>query len=290
MPSDYHLRSFWEQRFTEEQHFEWLGDGQDTLIPRLRTYLRAESTSAEEQPSSSSRPPRTLHIGAGNSAMSERIRDAYEEFYGEQHWDESAIVNLDFSDAAVANGREAEASRHGGRGSGTLWVQADVLQWSDIAPLVKRKEGGQGDEGDENDEELFAVVLDKSTSDAIACGEDIVLTAASGQCHPIIREHIRPDVKVEPVHLLALNLAPIVRPGGVWVILSYSSSRASFLEGHVRKTIQDEESSSLDPGDYWSLEEHSTVDAPTGQSKEGVFAPPVQHHVYVLRRSSRIIK
>ena len=156
-----------------------------------------------------------------------------------------------------------------------------------MAPLVKRGEGRQGDEGDED---LFAVVLDKSTSDAIACGEDIVLTASSDECHPLIRKHIKVDVKVEPVLLLALNLASIVRPGGVWAILSYSSNRASFLETSLPKDSLENENSTLDPGVYWSLKEHSTVDAPTGQSKEGVYAPPVQHHVYVLQRSSRTIE
>ena len=140
MPSDYHLRSFWEQRFTEEPHFEWLGDGQDTLIPRLRTYLRAESLPGAGQPSSRHRPPRTLHIGAGNSTMSEHIRNAYDEFYGEQPWSEGTVVNLDFSDVAVANGREMEASRNGASVRGTQWVQADVLQWNDIAPLQGAKQ------------------------------------------------------------------------------------------------------------------------------------------------------
>ncbi|EPT01547.1 hypothetical protein FOMPIDRAFT_1120190 [Fomitopsis schrenkii] len=286
MPSNYHLRSFWEQRFTEEEHFEWLGDGQDTLIPRLRAFLRAESTPTQEQRPGGGHPPRTLHIGAGNSTMSEHIRDAYEGFYGEQYLTESTIVNLDFSDVAVANGRQAGASTARAHWRGPRWVQGDILQWNDVAPLVKRTGGTEGD----GDEELFALVLDKSTSDAVACGEDIVLTRSSTQCHPAIRDGIRSEVKVEPVHLLALNLAPLVRPGGVWIVLSYSSSRVSLLSSHESREGQDGDSSILNPGIYWSLEEHSAVDAPTGQNKEGVFAPPVQHHVYVLRRSSRRIE
>ncbi|KAI0727824.1 hypothetical protein C8Q72DRAFT_838103 [Fomitopsis betulina] len=283
MPSDYHLRSFWEQRFTEEEHFEWLGDGQATLIPRLRAFLHTESTPAQERPSGSGQPPRTLHIGAGNSAMSKHIHDAYEEFYGEQHLAESVVVNLDFSDVAVANGRQTEASTPGAHGWGPRWVQADVLQWNDMAPLAMGRDRKEG----VGDEEPFAIVLDKSTSDAIACGEDVVLTGSSTQCHPTIRDSIKSEVKVEAVHLLALNLATLVRPGGVWIVLSYSSNRVSFLK---TGNSQDGESSILNPRVYWSLEEHSAIDAPTGQSQAGVFAPPVQHHVYVLRRSSRWIE
>ncbi|KZT74991.1 hypothetical protein DAEQUDRAFT_720195 [Daedalea quercina L-15889] len=290
MPSDYHLQSFWERRFQTEPHFEWLGDGQDTLIPQLRAFLCTGLTPTEYQPSDSEvRPPRLLHIGAGNSTLSEHVRSAYDEVYGHSTWDESIIVNLDFSEAAVQNGRQAEICRtRGDSGNGMRWVQADVLQWGDLAALVDWQ-GGPGGSDDAKlargrEGERFTVVLDKSTSDAIACGEDIVLTTSSSWCHPAVRKIIESsgisEMKLEPVHLLALNLAALVGPGGVWIIVSYSSSRVSFLEKESGGRI-----GTIRTGLYWSLDQHDTVDAPTGQGKEGVYAPPVQHHVYVLRRN-----
>ncbi|KAH9835916.1 uncharacterized protein C8Q71DRAFT_763951 [Rhodofomes roseus] len=285
MPSEYHLQSFWEQRFTTEPHFEWLGDGQETLLPRLRTFLCAEAASRAHRTANT--PPRLLHIGAGSSTLSQRILEAYEESYGQASWDESTIVNLDFSEVAVQNGQQAEIARtQEGAGRSMRWVQADVLQWGDLAPLVDWRHGL----GDVNGGP-FALVVDKSTSDAIACGEDIVLTASPSRCHPAIQRHIPtsdiPGGRVDPVALLALNLAPLVRPGGLWIILSFSSSRVSFLGR--RDTKNTRSSMTLDPALYWSLEEHDTVDAPTGLSKEGVHAPPVQHHVYILRRSSKLL-
>ncbi|KAH9937320.1 uncharacterized protein B0H18DRAFT_867595, partial [Fomitopsis serialis] len=237
--------------------------------------------------------PRLLHIGAGNSTLSQRIREAYDEVHGHASWDESVIVNLDYSEAAVQNGQQAETVRTQGRGERSMrWVQADVLQWEDLAPLVDWENGQDGGAfPHKRDGKPFAIVVDKSTSDAIACGEDIKLTASS-RCHPAIQKHIVcngvQEASLDPVQLLALNLASLVRPGGVWIILSFSSSRASFLGNHSPKESR-EDTDTMDPALHWSLEEHHMVDAPTGQSREGVYAPPVQHHLYVLRRSSTVL-
>lgn len=62
MPPNYHLESFWEDRFQHESHHEWLGDGADTILPNIRASLRSGAPR--------SHPPRILHIGAGTSSLS----------------------------------------------------------------------------------------------------------------------------------------------------------------------------------------------------------------------------
>lgn len=74
----------------------------------------------------------------------------------------------------------------------------------------------------------------------------------------------------------------VVRPGGTWIVLSYAAGRFTFLQ----HTYADEEvSDPLRVARFWTLEQYESVDAPSGQSNPTVFAPPVKHYVYVIRRT-----
>lgn len=224
MPPNYESESFWNTRFKTESHFEWLGDGRETIIPVLQQYLLTHDKNAKEL------PPKTLHIGAGTSTLSSAILRTYHNIYESQTEMRGVVVNTDFAEEAVERGRQsAEAVRGEVR-----WEKVDLLSWGDCKKLVPYLSSGEGGE-------LFEVVVDKSTSDAISCGEDVsfnsqALTGDPGysSTHPLIvqllsRSQSVVPVVLEPLELLALHLASLVRPGGMWIALSYSERRFPFL-------------------------------------------------------------
>lgn len=268
MPPEYHLESFWTDRFKTEQHFEWLGDGQDTIIPVFREYLRSDG-------GNSNKPLRTLHIGAGTSTLSQHILATYQGVYGDSQI-KDIIVNTDFSEQAVQQGRAMMKIKKAIR-----WETVDMLCWRDVVAKLL-PEGRLGSNGD-----AFAVVVDKSTSDAISCAPNIRLNLqdqaanANLACPSIAislaRNLVPTDTWIaEPVELLALHLAALVRPQGIWVALSYSSSRFPFFN----------EPSSITPASlFWIVKQVIPVDAPSGQTKKGIHAPTVQHYVYILERT-----
>lgn len=272
MPPDYELQSYWRTRFVGEHHFEWLGDGADTILPHLRTYLLDPRTTARSSPL---QPARLLHIGAGTSSLSERIRELYQDVYGSEV-DERAIVHTDFAENLVARKQEKEASLAVDRpGRGMRWIYTDVMRWGELKAALDTA-------GEQN---AFDLVVDKSTSDAISCGEDVTCSSLDPSLHPAINEYLAAHeghtTTLEPVEVLAVHLASLVRPGGLWVALTFSSNRFPFLSSPLP----------LDPaipraGKYWEIEKVMTVDAPTGM--EGTaHAPLVQHHVFLLRRREK---
>ncbi|OCH87461.1 hypothetical protein OBBRIDRAFT_796167 [Obba rivulosa] len=268
MPPEYQLASYWDDRFKHEQHFEWLGDGSDSILPHLEAYLRSTMIAPHVF------PPRLLHIGAGSSTLSERILETYRQVLRD-NVDGRLIVNMDFSEVSVRQGEEVEGKRRL-ESERMQWVQADALKWSDLLTLAD----GQNAEG------YFAIIVDKSTSDAISCADDIPLKS-SPDLHPLLRSYVEESILptgepmfLHPVGLLALHLASLVRPGGIWISLSYSSSRFAFLDHPVENDM-----GSIHPGVFWALERVEGVEAPSGQQKTGINAPNVLHQVYIMRRT-----
>ncbi len=264
MPPDYELQSYWKTRFDGEQHFEWLGDGKDTILPHVRAFLASRAS-----PGSS--PARLLHIGAGTSSLSERLRELYISVYG-NGVDEGVIVNADFVEELVARKRAAEEARRvvGGPGEGMSWVRMDALEWQELDGFVDTNGG------------LFDLVVEKSTSDAISCGEDLSYSLPGPGLHPVFNDYLKTHegrtLTLSPVEVLAIHLASLVRPGGLWVALTFSTNRFPFLSA-----AEAVDGSSPRATDYWSLENVVTVDAPTG-AQSNVHAPVVQHYVYLMRR------
>ncbi|RPD82411.1 hypothetical protein L226DRAFT_25345 [Lentinus tigrinus ALCF2SS1-7] len=270
MPPDYELQSYWNARFENEHHFEWLGDGSDTILPHIRSHLSRSRISSH----SSLRPCRLLHIGAGTSSLAERIRELYHDVYGDEA-NEQAIVNTDFAENLVARMQEHEASLAQGRpGKGMRWVCVDAMKWDDMRAVL----GSSG----EDPKDTFDLVVDKSTSDAISCREDVVYKSEDPGGHPAFNDylatHERQAISLAPVEVLAVHLASLVKPGGLWVALTFSSNRFAFLSLPEAAELVLPRASR-----YWTVEDIQTIDAPTGMEGRG-YAPIVQHYVFLLRR------
>ena len=281
MPPEYHLESFWSRRFERENHFEWLGDGKDTIIPFLQAFLESKFKVGGKAID----VPRTLHIGAGTSSLSDHVLAAYQEVYG-QDLGEDIIVNTDFAEQAVQQGRQKA-----GNGGVVRWETVDVLSWKDVTSILTGKLTGKSLDNMENTgEALFDVVVDKSTSDAISCAEELQLDFQRHEdwSRRTICPTIAPAVNLprssndhlvlEPLELLALHLAALVRPGGIWLALSYSNNRFPFL-------ALTSQSRPIRVSAFWTITKVTPVDAPSGQTKSGVHAPAVQHFLYVLERT-----
>lgn len=277
MPPDYESQAFWDNRFKQERHFEWLGDGQETIVPVLRPVLQA---AAVPQPT---RIPRVLHIGAGTSTLSDHILALYREVFGERLVVDP-VVNTDFAGQVVERGRAAE--RIIGT-AGVRWEQADLLSWRDVVSLRERCRLLDGSAGP-----VFDVVVDKSTSDAISCGDTITITQdeltataapTSPSPHPLLCAKQALSLQLEPLELLALHLAALVQPGGLWIALSYSSDRFPFL-------VRQEGKMAADVRVYWDVEGVRTVHAPSGWGRSGegasVHIPEIMHHLYTFRRTA----
>ncbi|EPQ54479.1 hypothetical protein GLOTRDRAFT_129842 [Gloeophyllum trabeum ATCC 11539] len=266
MPPQYHDQAFWNTRFKNEATFEWLGDGQDTLLPPLRDFLVQCRASFDV-------PPRILHIGAGTSSFQDHVQRALVQIYGNDV-DCRTIVNTDFAEVPAMH--KADTAQPSGQ-----WVKADLLRWTDILKIL------------ETASDRFSVVLDKSTSDAISCGSPVAPQETSEDMgiNPLVRSLLAANGSAEKnptlsaLEVLSLHLATCVKPGGIWIALSYSSDRFPFLRSSNSSSRQEHKKMSHS-SIYWTIENVVAVDAPSGQDKPGVHAPRVQHHLYVLRRTS----
>ncbi|ORY13708.1 hypothetical protein BCR34DRAFT_255451 [Clohesyomyces aquaticus] len=253
---------YWNARFTSNPNpFEWL-EAPNSLDPYL---VEALKNSNEEE-------PEVLHIGCGTSLLSYHLRAHVKS---PRH-----IHNLDYSDVAIEVGRKREvdifASEHeqeaeslgndvNQNSSSTTtddtdsrktaartelavigsseplymrWSSANLLSHSSVLKVCQPAS--------------YSIVVDKSTSDSIACSEDVyiplpypVRTSKMIEIPPA--KASRSSEPIHPVHMLALHLALVTKPGGKWISLSYSSDRFPFLPGHVPGRFESDPSPSKSP-------------------------------------------
>ncbi|KAJ5690884.1 hypothetical protein N7462_005276 [Penicillium macrosclerotiorum] len=282
---DYNDPEFWNHRFaTGRDACEWLNSG-EALIDIVLSNL-------EHKPGFEGSTPRVLHLGPGISQLGVRLRDACHE----RQWAGNGIVvgslphpilssqplrccgergrtfnffvqpsclhcfcsqNADFSFEAVRLGREAE--RNHPPAKAMHWHQTDLLSWADVAALSCFAP--------------FDVILDKSTSDAIATFDDQTFSASAdhSQVSPVVQEILSRDVTVamSPVELLALHLVPLTRKETTWIALSYSTIRFDNLPLLA---------------EYWTLRSRTALKAPPGLVSSSAYAPEVYHWIYILDR------
>jgi hypothetical protein len=164
---------------------------------------------------------------------------------------------VDFSAEAVRLGQDAEYQIPCDQAM--AWHRADLLSWDDLSSVSRFAP--------------FDVIVDKSTSDAIATFDDQRFTATDDMSRlcPTVKEilSLDPSIALSPVELLALHLIPLSRKETTWIVLSYSSLRFD------NRPFLDK---------YWSLRSRIPLKAPSGHVSSSAFTPEVFHWLYVLDR------
>ena len=274
MPPSYGSQEYWNRRFTSEtEPFEWL-EAPHVLDPFLYEALS----------SSNDTHPDLLHIGCGTSMLSYHLRTAVKE--------PRQIHNLDYSGVAIELGRKREEELRDGEhfederttnGATSKHMRWDAVDMLDHKSFVNVCNPG-----------TYSVIIDKSTSDCIACTDDVHIPLP----YPI---DIRSDVSINldnrqspepihPLHVMAVHLALATKPGARWIALSYSDDRFPFVDGlySSRPHIP----GFPDTGTLWKLldkrEVESTEKEPTIDinGDRVIHRPRVSHWVYVLERTS----
>lgn len=261
---DFGSQDYWDQRFTTNTApFDWLSTP-ETLDPLIAEALSAVD---EEQ-------PRILHVGCGSSLLSQHLKTHVKS--------PQQVHNVDYSKVVIDAERERELEVAGGDvGACARWDAIDLLDYASLAETCGR--------------DAYSVIVDKSTSDAISCAEDVICrlpyTVSLNQCTSadnIIDVEPR-EIPVYPLYLMAVHLALVTKPGGRWIALSYTSERYPFLEGSPSTTEEDgtSESGVPDPRLLWTVIEKHQIEAKEQGDDHGVtHRPKVYHCVYVLQRTT----
>ncbi|KAF2746425.1 hypothetical protein M011DRAFT_80156 [Sporormia fimetaria CBS 119925] len=322
-PPPFGSQEYWESRFTTNPNpFEWL-EAPTALDPFL---TKALQTAPEPD-------PHILHIGCGTSLLSSHLRAHVN--------DPETIHNLDYSEVAIRLGKERERElfpvqretlhrdeshpdNHetsevtASPAPSTVnpraavspvsipstaymrWSSADLLSPTSLSTVCQPQS--------------YYIIVEKSTSDSIACAPDLSLplpypVGTSSAVHP--SNLTETPTPIHPLHILAINLALVTKPGGYWISMSYSEDRYPFVppippsqlvndrsgnETEVAEDIYDIppeviEAGLPNPSELWKLEGKYEVEAADETEKPGsgsvqvVHRPKIMHWVYVLRRT-----
>ncbi|CAO3600085.1 unnamed protein product [Absidia cylindrospora] len=206
-------KDYWDDRFTHELAFDWLL-GWNSLQEYLEPYLPTP-------------PAPILHLGCGNSPLAFHMAEAgYRK-----------IVNVDYS-ARVIEKMAAEAVK--APYDQLEWVTADCVQDLSAVQFC----GGKNKI--KSDGMHYPVVLDKTLTDCIACGDD---DQSSRQ------------------HQLASQIASVQPVGGTWLSISFSSERH-----HPA------------PASPYRLINKIPVWVPQPNDKPG--APDIYYYLYILQKQN----
>jgi len=234
-PPSFGSLQYWNNRFTSNSNpFEWL-EAPTALDPYLVNALKETGDQV----------PEILHIGCGTSLLSFHLRAHVEQ--------PCQIHNLDYSEVAIDVGRRREIDIFDVEGideetideSGSLSGEAQAkmarpvpqpgpedtarspfMRWSSANLLSHNSLLNACNPS------TYSVIVDKSTSDSIACADDIYvplpyhIRTAGKTTPPHLTQSSEP---VHPLHILAIHLAAVVKPKARWIALSYSQDRYPFL-------------------------------------------------------------
>ncbi|KAE8368113.1 hypothetical protein BDV27DRAFT_168492 [Aspergillus caelatus] len=243
---DYDDPIFWDQKFaTGRDVGEWLNSGEN-LVQAVLSDLDNRSFVQEHA-------PRVLHLGPGISKLGAKLRDAFVD----RNWKGSGIVNVDFSSEAVRLGQEIERKQDPSHAM--HWLRADLRSWNDMSSLAPWAP--------------FDIVLDKSTTDALATSTSATFSPTSilQDICPMVRDVVNTlgETTLSPVELLALHLVPLTSEGTMWFTLSYSTVRFDNLPRLAK---------------HWDLVSRAPLKAPQGQTSTFAYTPEVFHWLYILKR------
>jgi EEF1A lysine methyltransferase 4 len=281
-PPAYDTAEYWDTKYrNRERPFEWLFPPEILQAQLLATVKQSEE-----------RNPKILHIGSGTSLLPFVLQDVI----GHQ----ASIYNVDFSKEAIDWGIEAEnryAMLESGpnqtnvitrdRSKPMKWIQASLLSLDSLQSSMQSAD--------------YSIILDKSTSDSISCGVDLAVNlpypltvkSSNNLVTRDRRESANSVSSIHPLHLMALNLAFLAKPGAVWIALSYSEFRFDILFSD----IEEDEGGFLpadlinqglpDPRVLWKLESTTAIDCIEEQVKEEqpVYLPKSRHYQFTLRRT-----
>ncbi|PYH42505.1 uncharacterized protein BP01DRAFT_385387 [Aspergillus saccharolyticus JOP 1030-1] len=244
--ADYDDPVFWDNKFSSGRDVgEWLNSG-EPLIDAVLSHL-------ERRPALDEPAPRALHLGPGISKLGSKLCDEFIK----RGWSGSQILNVDFSSEAVRIGRDTEATKE--KSQAMHWLQVNLRSWDDVSKTLPYGP--------------FDVMLDKSTSDAIATSEPLTFPPASEASNicPTIQQLVKEqgEITLSPVEVLALHLIPLTRKGAIWATLSYSTARFDNLPYLAQ---------------YWSLVSRKPLKAPKGETSSFAHTPDVFHWLYILER------
>lgn len=272
MPPSYGSQEYWNKRFqSEPEPFEWL-EAPDVLDPYLRDALQC----SDEQNLG------VLHIGCGTSDLSYHLLNIVKK--------PGRIHNLDYSDIAIDLGRKRELelcrekgfvnsgsdSESSAASRSMRWDAVDLLDHKSFLSACKPG--------------AYSVIVDKSTSDCIACCDDVKVRLPyaidTWSASPTTMELGHP---LHPLHVLAVHMAVASRPGCRWIALSYSSDRFPFVDGLF--SSRPHLPGFPDTGKLWKLLDKREVqdrDRDSAELVDGervVHRPKSSHWLYVMERT-----
>jgi hypothetical protein len=291
-PPPYALESYWDDKYRKNQQpFDW-------LVPPscLETEISDFLKSCFEL------KPKIAHIGCGTSLLSFNLRNVVRN--------PEDVHNLDFSAPALEWGQsledrfvrlEKEQDNQQARietsipkyGQKMKWIQSSLLSLDSVQSTLQTS--------------YYSLVVDKSCSDSIACGDDVEIPATYPLITPSMKfEHVSGNGLAEtrfthdiyPLQILAIHLAYITLPGAAWIALSFSPGRFDFLTPGLCETHEEAVPSELlkqgfpDPGSLWSIERKVTVEGVEEHAGNGqvVHRPKPLHYLFTLRRTDVAVK
>jgi hypothetical protein len=269
MPPSYGSQEYWNNRFAAEtEPFEWL-EAPESLDPFFRDAL---SSSKEAN-------PEVLHVGCGTSLLSHHLRTMVPN--------PAQIHNLDYSAMAIQLGREREQNlRNDGRASGKSmrWDAVDLLGHTSLLSACKPG--------------AYSVIIDKSTSDCIACADDVYIplpypVGLHGDLTLNLDLRQSPD-PIHPLHIMAVHLALVTKPGARWITLSYSNDRFPFVDGLY--SSRPHLPGFPDTSTLWKILDKRQVENEKEESSDSssnselvTHRPNVFNWVYVLERTDALL-
>ncbi|KIY68596.1 hypothetical protein CYLTODRAFT_421443 [Cylindrobasidium torrendii FP15055 ss-10] len=276
-PPPFSKREYWDDRFKKEKTFDWLLPAHTLDAPILEALAASNSVA-----------PRLLHIGCGTSTLSFHLRTLVES--------PDQIHNTDYSSVAVdAGARWEEESFQKPTGDN---AHEHRMSWSTLDLLCPTSIGDLRQKG-----QLYDIIVDKSTSDAISCGDDLEIALPYVFCTSIDLPSGAPARRtMHPLHLLAVHLAALARPGARWIVLSYSAERFPFLppfpytqqDGLLEPDIEKE--GFPHPAKLWRLEKKEALEAVGDGASDAdakghgiVHKPKVSNWLYVMSRTDVVL-
>ncbi|KAF8522752.1 hypothetical protein BU17DRAFT_86654 [Hysterangium stoloniferum] len=248
--TDFSSLNYWEHRFSSEPAFEWLQPS-SYLLPTLASELQSMREQQNELA--------ILHTGCGSSDLSNRLRQLCTA--GEHAKHQTTILNVDFSSRAIKIGQSRELEAFGEQtAKGMCWAVVDLLHWGSLrqacAEVGKRQ---------------FDLIVEKSCTDAIACGPDVEL-----QELPEDGAVSSSPQLLAPEVVMAVYLGRVTNPGAAWIALSYSAERFDFLKDRCQFASS-----------IWTMEKVervSTEDHTEARADLIVHRPEISHFMYTIRR------